>query len=79
MCFIEPNLSFGVEANADGEVRLRVHFSLESAPEWADRERQVASCRFFVQCTVPRTVLRTASAELSAVLERFPERTPERG
>jgi hypothetical protein len=77
--FIEPNLGFGVEAYGDSGVSLRVHFSLESAPEWADRERRVASCQFFVHCTVPLTMLRTAAAELSAELKRFPERTPTRG
>jgi hypothetical protein len=72
--FTEPNVAFGVEAYGAGDVSIRVHFSLESAPPWSGDEQRVVSRQFFVRCQLPCEHLRRAADEWSEELHRFPER-----
>ena len=61
--FTEPNVAFGVEVREAGDVILRVHFSLESAPPWSGDEQRVVSHQVFVRCWLSEESLRRSADE----------------
>jgi hypothetical protein len=71
--FIEPNLSFGLHAEAADTVTLRIWFDLESRPPWAPSdaagERDV-----WIDLDARRDDARRAAAELRTQLQQFPPR-----
>ena len=72
--FTEPNLAFGVEVHEAGDVILRVHFSLESAPPWSGEERRVSTSQFFVRCWLSEEAVHLAAAQWLDEVSEFPER-----
>jgi hypothetical protein len=71
--FIEPNLSFGLHAEAGDTVTLRIWFELESRPPWAPSgaagERDV-----WIDLDFRRGDAQRAAAELQVQLQEFPPR-----
>ena len=65
-----------MEAWEAGDIVLRVHFSLETAPEW-DLERRAVTGQFFVRCWLSQESLRSAADQWAAEAASFPVREPE--
>ncbi len=74
LVFVEPNLAFSIAEQSDAFVRLRVHFSLESAPPWFDMEERANIWSFFVELTVRPGDLDEAAGEWERGLDLFPVR-----
>lgn len=72
--FIEPNVGFGVEAYEGDDVVLRLHFSLESAPEWAGEETRSVLNQFFLRCWIGREDVGRAAETWMAELDEYPVR-----
>ena len=70
--FIEPNLAFSLASREAGNLRLRVHLSLESLPPWL--RGQVDLYEYFIELDVTLADLAAAIASWDAKLAEFPQR-----
>jgi hypothetical protein len=75
--FTEPNVGFGVEVQEAGDVVLRVHFNLESAPPWLWVKRLVDEWQFFVKVSMTDDDLRDAATSWLTETAAFPLRGEE--
>ncbi len=71
--FIEPNLSFGLNAEAGDAVTVRIWLELESRPPWAPSSI-VGERDTWIDLDVRREDAQLAAAELRAQLQEYPPR-----
>jgi len=69
--FVEPVLALSLAALRDDKAAVRVHLSIEALPDWA---RDSDLYEFFVELSLPLSVLRGAADDWDDDLARFPVR-----
>jgi hypothetical protein len=68
--FLEPNISLGLESYSDDSARIRLHFSAECVPPWADADEN----DYVVVVTASFEELLRAAAEWDSESAAFPRR-----
>jgi hypothetical protein len=74
LVFVEPNIAFSVGGRDGGSVRLRVHFSLESAPPEFTMDERADIWQFFIELDMSGDALEAAASQWDQQIQSLPVR-----